>query len=940
MNKHCYLILTIIFFLICCIPKLYAQDEEFLVGAFIASSPDSNYTLHNNYYQVLDCGFNSVWQNATRIGEPKNLDSLAQFKYLYLLNDMAPEHTTNPDEIDWISYFTHAKYFRWEAEGDQNFPIIDTSDTISAGIRHEFGYPVPGVGWRSGTDPANIGKNLVDGPNYTQYMKYVYTNRWWPNPYIQYKAVFRLKLADPQENTFDVAEIRVVLDTSWIPLDTLASLTLTTDTLSTDYKEFTLTYSYDDLPYENPGYTVGYTPPPGSDWIPMQGTAATPWLDGRQKIHFQVEWLGNAEIIVDYVEVYDEQIWETYFILDPELLVSRISTYNQDFANLNSSFYSNLKYYGTTDEPHTWDSFIPIKEVQEILDNLSTGKDLLVHFYPGWNNYREGKYNVLEKWVNIAQPKKLMFWYAPFTCDASVSPCDPYPREFTLNNFHNYVLQPAHLLQPDFYVTLQSWGTVNQNTGNYIGYMTPTPAELNAGTMLSLAHGVKGIYYEIYYSYESVAPKLVEGLVDLNFDTTSNWNKVQELTLRLKGKLGSTLLSTNYTGNYLQLRYFLPSDDPLPTPPTYDYLTLGQNPSAQNMNWHAGFLVDSSHSDNKYFLLANLWTTANKSVQVKVTEPVSGYDNYRFRNVEDGYFDTTFATQIIKTLSYTKGEGYLYQVAPVVKYGGKLIANDTVDASINLIDNMTIGNGVDLLIDDGGYYTTEDTITLQGTGFITGDGYFDRDEEGWVILNSWDYSVFKGREGDHPKIQWGEHPTIQNVNNYKIYRDKASGGWQHLITVSNSTFEYIDSTVTIITGPAQGNEVAAHYYVTTVWRPSKVLVETDPSNTITYRRVEGSGQEKRGTGLAGEVYTYSLQQNYPNPFNPTTTIQFSLEKDGFVELDIIDILGRRVESLINDHKTRGNHIVKFDASKLASGIYFYRIKSRKFVQTKKMILLK
>jgi tetratricopeptide (TPR) repeat protein len=548
-------------------------------------------------------------------------------------------------------------------------------------------------------------------------MKYVYTNRWWPNPHIQYKAVFKIKLADPQENTFDVAEIRVVLDTSGVPLDTLARFTLTTDTLSTNYKEFTLTYSYANLPYENPGYTVGYTPPPGSDWIPMQGTTATPWLDGRQKIQFQVEWLGNAEIIVDYVEVYDGEengIWENSFIgeFNYTQTVNRISTYNQYFATLNSSFYDKLKYYGTMDEPHTWDSFIPIRKVQHILDSLNTGKDLLVHFYPGWNNYREGKYNVLEKWVNIAQPKKLMFWYAPFTCDASFSPCDPYPREFTLNNFHNYVLQPAHLLQPDFYVTLQSWGTVNEITGDYSSYMTPTPAELSAGTMLSLAHGVKGIFYEIYYTYESVDPWLVEGLVDLSFTPTTNWNKVQELATRLKGKLGKTLLSLNYTGEFINMKY---QEGPPPEDNEQDYLSIQHY--GMSYYWHAGFFQKQNQPDNKHFLLANLRTGFSVTAKLTVSNNTN-YQNLSFTDIEggSGRVDTTIGNNSSITYFETMpaGEGRLYRVSPVVKYGGRLIYDEDVGGGMTLVDDMIIENGATLTIYSD-YYARGNIIVKNGS---------------------------------------------------------------------------------------------------------------------------------------------------------------------------------------------------------------------------------
>jgi hypothetical protein len=85
---------------------------------------------------------------------------------------------------------------------------------------------------------------------------------------------------------------------------------------------------------------------------------------------------------------------------------------------------------------------------------------------------------------------------------------------------------------------------------------------------------------------------------------------------------------------------------------------------------------------------------------------------------------------------------------------------------------------------------------------------------------------------------------------------------------------------------------------------------------------------------------YKLAQNYPNPFNPSTKISFALPKAGNVELKIYDILGREVTTLVNEFRIAGNYTVDFNASNLASGVYFYRIKSGDFIDTKKMVLMK
>ncbi len=85
---------------------------------------------------------------------------------------------------------------------------------------------------------------------------------------------------------------------------------------------------------------------------------------------------------------------------------------------------------------------------------------------------------------------------------------------------------------------------------------------------------------------------------------------------------------------------------------------------------------------------------------------------------------------------------------------------------------------------------------------------------------------------------------------------------------------------------------------------------------------------------------YALDQNYPNPFNPVTTIQFSLEKAGRTTLEIYNVLGQKVATLVNGELSAGAHRYQWNASGMASGIYFYRLRSQNFVATKKMILVK
>ncbi len=85
---------------------------------------------------------------------------------------------------------------------------------------------------------------------------------------------------------------------------------------------------------------------------------------------------------------------------------------------------------------------------------------------------------------------------------------------------------------------------------------------------------------------------------------------------------------------------------------------------------------------------------------------------------------------------------------------------------------------------------------------------------------------------------------------------------------------------------------------------------------------------------------FKLNQNYPNPFNPTTTISFQIPNNEFVTLKIYDVIGREVTTLVNKEMQKGRYDINFDASKITSGIYFYRIKAGNFLETKKLVLMK
>jgi hypothetical protein len=86
--------------------------------------------------------------------------------------------------------------------------------------------------------------------------------------------------------------------------------------------------------------------------------------------------------------------------------------------------------------------------------------------------------------------------------------------------------------------------------------------------------------------------------------------------------------------------------------------------------------------------------------------------------------------------------------------------------------------------------------------------------------------------------------------------------------------------------------------------------------------------------------SYSLNQNYPNPFNPSTNIAYDVPKASHVTLEVFNVLGQRVVSLVDQEMEAGSYTVEFDGSQISSGIYFYRLNAGDFADTKKMVMVK
>jgi agmatine/peptidylarginine deiminase len=184
--------------------------------------------------------------------------------------------------------------------------------------------------------------------------------------------------------------------------------------------------------------------------------------------------------------------------------------------------------------------------------------------------------------------------------------------------------------------------------------------------------------------------------------------------------------------------------------------------------------------------------------------------------------------------------------------------------------------------------------------------------------------------------------TPYEVKAYIKTKNGISSAKVYWTTDTTQSFSSLNTTVSADTFTAQipnhplGTTI--YYYISATSNGNKTITKplTAPSGNFRFKITNASGI----AGNSSSINDYNLYQNYPNPFNPVTKIKFDLPINGFVRIQVYDIAGRLVHTLINDFKFSGSYNIDFDANSIASGVYFYKMETVDFIEVKKMLFIK
>ncbi len=326
---------------------------------------------------------------------------------------------------------------------------------------------------------------------------------------------------------------------------------------------------------------------------------------------------------------------------------------------------------------------------------------------------------------------------------------------------------------------------------------------------------------------------------------------------------------------------------------------------------------DPVYAMNQDFLVLNEWFLEMPFSQ----EPINAEQFYKFyvvlKDTNDIWTDTWERPISIgggnRTVLF---EGSEDQEVETMYYDGVLpeyVIEDGTNIEITFRVDMTDATGITFVAGDKVYWLSEEPAFIASQGWADSDTMTvleltdsnnDMIYEGTLSVSGPSWNGFEYRYGYVHQGEWVQEPSGYGDFAYRVRYCEMNGERSFVQPYTAPIDSWLDQ------------------------EDKSSQSETSPAGLTSVKPVD----------LVAERFT--LSQNYPNPFNPSTTIKFSVPESNLTSLKIYNILGQQVATLINEELSTGSYEIKFNASNLSSGVYFYTITSGDFSASRKMMLLK
>jgi hypothetical protein len=227
------------------------------------------------------------------------------------------------------------------------------------------------------------------------------------------------------------------------------------------------------------------------------------------------------------------------------------------------------------------------------------------------------------------------------------------------------------------------------------------------------------------------------------------------------------------------------------------------------------------------------------------------------------------------------------------------------------------------------YRTTNNGGNWDSCGFLESTALCLNSSSGIIFAGTWGHGIYRSTDNG---ISWSiinngltnQYVRAIAINGSNLFAGTYSG----IFLSTNSGENWINKNQGFI----------IYHSIHSLYITNNFIFAGTDSNSVWRRSLSEILGVKQ---ISSEIPSvFFLHQNYPNPFNPTTTIRYDIPKNSFVKLVVYDALGREVETLVDEKQTAGTYEATFNASQYSSGVYFYRLTTDNFSETKKMLLIK